>query len=863
MHGRVQVPRARGMGKTRALPDAWEELDRNWTQTAKKIVMEKDKAWHVTSDAAEKLRRTMQAQAQHWEGVSVQSKNMLHNQSWDPSALHQRFETWKQEALETVPWNTPFEPHGLQLHDMDPKLAAAMTVPMLLAMAHAWNHRTLGTIADTNQLPYRYEVDIIRSYYGQRPMDVARRSAELASRAAGFGSLLLFDYQAGKWDENMRERAVRARELITEAGPAFIKVAQAVSIRPDILPPIYIEELQKLQDRVPPFDALEARKILEDELQVPLVEIFEDLSVFELPVAAASLGQVYKARLVSGEEVAVKVQRPGMLKAVTMDLHIIREALTSGTGPPFPEDFRSSCRGMLSVIDTWAGRFVEELDYIQEAQNAVRFESLMSKIPVIKEALVVPKPFTELTTRNVLVSEWVDGKKISELDVSSSEEKKTVKKQLAVLLNCYLAQLLDTGFLHADPHPGNFLSLKDGRICILDYGLMTEVTEDQRLALVEYVTHLSAKEYSNTLGDLVKLGFIPEEVQSDPEKRDIVAPLLGSVLEQLSQGGGAANINVDVVGRQVEELAEYYPIVIPAYFGLIVRAFSTLEGIGLTADPTYSIVDECFPYLCRRLLTDDSARMREALRTFLYGDKKQLSVARVEEMATGFQTFTNAMEKKSLVPVAMNGRGGSPKVQELDPVLKEGLVLLFDRKGNYVQELLVEEAVRSTDALMRSVVAEAWKRLGSITSSSPTAALFRSPFAPALFLPPFAPLSLVSRFAATNEFVRLSEEDVKALETLQGIVSLLGLESELPSGQLVGSVPSRGVNGRQEVSLALEEVQNLVRNLQTLAPLLSSLLPGLQNMGGQFVTRLAERQAARLVQDLARLRGPFPSSSDI
>mmetsp|Transcript_376 Transcript_376/g.2929 ORF Transcript_376/g.2929 Transcript_376/m.2929 type:complete len:673 (+) Transcript_376:268-2286(+) len=635
--------KARGAVKTKALPSTWEPVDRKWTETAQRIVLEKNKAWHYATNAVDDVRSQLEAQTHEWETSSLEIREKLHLGPF-------RFEEAQRylETLKTMPGYLHADSLHLQVHDMDPKVAAAMMIPMLLTLAHAWTHRTMEVATHAVRLPYKYDIDIIRSYYGQRPIDVAQRSAELAASAAGFGSLLLYDYQTGKWDQNMRERAVRARELITEAGPAFIKVAQAVSIRPDILPPIYIEELQKLQDRVPPFDALEARKILEDELQVPLKEIFQDLSVFELPVAAASLGQVYKAKLLSGEEVAVKVQRPGMLEAVTMDLHIIREALILGTSPPFPEDFQSSCRGMLSVIDTWAGRFVEELDYIQEAQNAIRFEVLMSKISVIDEALVVPKPFTELTTRNVLVSEWVDGKKISELDVSSSEEKKTVKKQLAVLLNCYLAQLLDTGFLHADPHPGNFLSLKDGRICILDYGLMTEVTEDQRLALIEYVTHLSAKEYSNTLGDLVKLGFIPEEVQSDPEKREIVAPLLGSVLEQLSQGGGAANINVDVVGRQVEELAEYYPLVIPAYFGLIVRAFSTLEGIGLTADSTYSIVDECFPYLCRRLLTDDSERMREALRTFLYGDKKQLSVERVEEMATGFQTFTNAMEKKKL-----------------------------------------------------------------------------------------------------------------------------------------------------------------------------------------------------------------------
>jgi aarF domain-containing kinase len=254
-------------------------------------------------------------------------------------------------------------------------------------------------------------------------------------------------------------------------------------------------------------------------------------------------------------------------------------------------------------------------------------------------------------------------------------------------------QLLETGFLHADPHPGNFLVTSSGKLCILDYGLMTSIEVDRRIALVEYVTHLLAKDYDATLDDLIVLGFIPETITEDAERRAIVAPLLGQVLGQLSAGGGAKSLNIDAVGQQIETLSKQYPIVIPAYFGLVVRAFGALEGLGLSVDPSYSIVSSCVPYLATRLLSDDSPRVRAALRTFLYGKptpEPRLNMKRLDQLAEGYRAFSTVSAEaasgktfRSLkyatatAPVTDSATG-------TDPVVAAIVKILFSKQGTYI-----------------------------------------------------------------------------------------------------------------------------------------------------------------------------------
>jgi aarF domain-containing kinase len=561
------------------------------------------------------------------------------------------------------------------------------------------------------KLGYSYDPELVRAYFARRPLQTARRAAEVAAEAGSLAAALLRDRATGRLEANAPLRARQAREAIERLGPAFVKVAQAFSTRVDLLPPDYYREIQKLQDRVPPFPCEEARAAMAEawgggtgaaavaaaaasssaandrgggggasSSSSSSSSSFDPLAAAEQearferratpeqrraraaaavdavcarlgskPVAAASLGQVYRATLSAaygGGEVAIKVQRPGVLEGVCLDLLLVRRAAAwitlwrdgdlpawvPGGGGAEPAGAAAAAGGAdgwgraaggsgrrtdwAALVDGWASRFLREMDYTLEAGNARRAALQLAERGVT--GVVVPEPVEALTTKQVLVLRWVDGERLapapaaaSSSSSSSSSSPPSAAARLALaadtralcatLLNVYLTQLLETGELHADPHVGNLLRLGDGRVAILDWGLTQSVTPRQRAALLSYVAHLTAQDWPNVARDLQALGFIPEDA-GDPAEMGLVEPL-GRVLAQLSGGGGAAKVNVDAVLGELEGLGKDYPFRVPPFFALVLRAFSLIEGVALAADPDYSIVQECLPYVARRLLT--------------------------------------------------------------------------------------------------------------------------------------------------------------------------------------------------------------------------------------------------------------------
>ncbi|KAG2432690.1 hypothetical protein HYH02_006675 [Chlamydomonas schloesseri] len=483
-----------------------------------------------------------------------------------------------------------------------------------------------------HQLPLTYDVDAISRYWDRRPVSVITRITQLLGISGKFLTGLAVDAASGRLRETEVQRAIQLRDIVTSLGPAYIKLGQALSIRPDLLSPAAMNELQKLCDKVPSFDNKLAMQVINEELGAPWYEVFAELT--PEPIAAASLGQVYKGRLKTGETVAVKVQRPYVLETVTIDLYIIRRLGL------FLRRFPQVTTDVVALLDEWAARFFEELDYVHEGANSERFaEQMRLELPQV----VVPRTYFEYTSRRVLTTEWLEGEKLSQ---SKADDVGTL---VNVGVICYLKQLLETGFFHADPHPGNLIRTPDGRLAILDFGLMTQVDDDIKYGMIEAISHLIHRDYEAIVKDFVTLDFIPEGTDLRP-----ILPVLAKVFDQALEGGGAKNINFQELAADLAQITFDYPFRIPPYFALIIRAIGVLEGIALVGNPDFALVDEAYPYIAKRLLTDDSPRLRAALKYMVYGRDGVFDAERLIDLLGALEQFVDRSQ------TAMGDLSGAP-----------------------------------------------------------------------------------------------------------------------------------------------------------------------------------------------------------
>jgi len=513
-----------------------------------------------------------------------------------------------------------------------------------------------------------YDAAVIARYYRRRPWRVIWRSLQVLWWLGTFVLGLQSDRWFHREEHNLEKRAIQLRQLLTRLGPTFIKVGQALSTRPDLIRKDFLEELTKLQDQLPPFPSPLAMAILERELSYSPEEIFSQIT--PEPVAAASLGQGYRARLYSGEEVAVKVQRPNLLPVITCDLFIMRFAAQL-LGPLLPLNLGHD---LSLIVDEFGIKLFEEIDYLNEGRNAELFAANFQNDPTVK----VPSIYWRYSSGKVLTLEWINGFKLTDIGSIQAASLNT-DKLIEVGVTSGLQQLLEYGFFHADPHPGNLFAMTDGRMAYIDFGMMDQLNQDTKETLVDAVVHLINQDYATLAADFVKLGFLTPDTDIEP-----IIPALEAVLGD-ALGAKVRDFNFKTITDRFSELMYDYPFRVPAKFALIIRSLVTQEGVALSLNPDFKIVDIAYPYVARRLLKGETASLRRRLLEVLFKDGK-------------FQW----QRLENLLQIARNDEDF-----DILPTASLGLQFLMSEEGHYIRDRLIL-AITEDDRLHTEEVQKLW-----------------------------------------------------------------------------------------------------------------------------------------------------------
>jgi len=515
---------------------------------------------------------------------------------------------------------------------------------------------------------------------------------------------------------------------------------------------------------------------------------------------------------------------------------------------------------LVGTADAWGEGFVAELDYSAEAANAALFNANVRQ-GQLSGSVFAPPVVEGFSSRRVLTTEWVDGER---LDRCRAPE--DVPRLCSLAMSTYLQMMLQDGVLHCDPHPGNLLRTAEGKLCILDWGLVTTISPDLQLTLIEHVAHLTAEDYAKatapphrlaptlaaprpaaapapppphpsrrplpTAGpaaapqvpnDLVRLGFVPEGGETDIESSGVV-DYLTFVYSTWNSGGGASKLDVPALLARVQELTaetENGLFQIPPYFAYIAKSFSVLEGIGLSSDPDYSIVQETLPYISRRIMSDPSPRTAGALETFVFGDVKDDRTARVLSPKR-VETLLQGARKYAAATAAVDGADPT-LLQPLDTEAAADALLDTLQTPSPLQALVVEQLTLVLAASSRQL----WSRL---RDASPRVELAGGEDRSLLGLL-VDPLGL---FRASR-LVENDERDHKALEAARRLVEA--------ASSLVGGAPADATAGPDGEGAANAEAAALARALVRKAWERREHIPAISRL---FLVEALDQTAARL-----------------
>jgi predicted unusual protein kinase regulating ubiquinone biosynthesis (AarF/ABC1/UbiB family) len=406
------------------------------------------------------------------------------------------------------------------------------------------------------------------------------RQFDIVTTAIGTGVTLGWDLLLSTSPKQQRRQARKLVNTLVSLGPTFIKIGQSLSTRIDLLPPIYIEALGELQDRVPAFSATEAIGIIETELRAPIAQLFAEFD--PIPLAAASLGQVHKARLNTGEEVVVKVQRPGLQQLFDLDFQVIYQLLRwCDRLFPWTREY-----DLVAIYQEFFTLLYQEIDYTKEGQNADRFRTNFQD----NKLIIAPQIYWQHTTSKVLTMSYLPGIKVN--DRATLEACGFNPKQINQIgICCYLKQLLLDGFFQADPHPGNMAVTADGKLVIYDFGMMAELKSLSKGHMVDTFWAVLKKDSDTVTNRLVDMGLVVPVADLQPVKR---------VVEFLLERFTERPVDIKEFNQIKSELAVLFteqPFRMPPEMTFILKSLATLDGIARSLDPEYNLILAAQPFI--------------------------------------------------------------------------------------------------------------------------------------------------------------------------------------------------------------------------------------------------------------------------
>ncbi|CAM4179937.1 ABC1 kinase family protein [Jeotgalicoccus halotolerans] len=441
--------------------------------------------------------------------------------------------------------------------------------------------------------------------------------------------------------------AERIRIFIEEMGTTFIKLGQIASTRGDLLPPDLIKELEKLQSHVAPFPAAEARKLIEESLEAPIDELF--MIFDDTPVGSASIGQVHRAMLHTGEDVAVKVQRANIEKTVRTDLEILRHlAVLAESNLEWARNYQ-----VTDMIEEFSDALINELDYTIEARNVERIGKTHKNDNKIK----IPEIYWEYSTKNVMVMDFIKGIPVNHFD--ELDKLNIDRSDLAeTLARAIFQQIFEEGYFHGDPHPGNVSVLRDGTLVFLDFGMIGRLTSDLKINFGSLLISLMRKDSDGVVKAIVKMGVVPSDVSMRDLNRE------AEIMRDKYYDVPLSKLNFSDAVNDLFGIANKYKIKLPQDFTILAKTLLTLESIVSQLDPDFSIMDVAEPFGKALLLERYNPKN---LLNFQIDEIQQLG-SELREVTENVHQFSKGLKNQNL-PIEIDVKGRSQFSKHLDRVI--------------------------------------------------------------------------------------------------------------------------------------------------------------------------------------------------